>query len=107
MLRNEDPPVKSCEIIRPKCGRTQSSLTGFHISGGSTEGLLGRLAGAAAGGAQREVGGGGTLRLYFGLPCMPVIPRAPPVPEVVIFWNLGVIEYLGVLVEQQKNQDEN
>ena len=38
---------------------------------------------------------------------MPVIPRAPPVPEIEIFWNPGTIEYLGVLVEQQKNQDED
>ncbi len=75
--------------------------------GGSTEGLLGRVAGAAAGGAQREVGGGGTLRLYFGLPCMPVIPRAPSVPEVYVFLEPGRDSVYGVVVLPLKNQHED
>ena len=51
------------------------------ISGGSTEGLLGGwLAQRQA--ALREVMAAGALSTFtLGLPCVPVFPRAPPVPE--------------------------
>ena len=45
------------------------------------------MAGAAAGGAQRDVGGGGTFNLYIGLPCVPVFSRAPHVPQKKFFWK--------------------
>ena len=32
---------KANRVLQSKCGRTQPLLTGFHISGGSTEGSLG------------------------------------------------------------------
>jgi hypothetical protein len=52
-----------------------------HVSGGHTEGSLGRVAGAAAGGAQREVGGGGTVNARSHLPCVPLSFSAHTVPE--------------------------
>jgi hypothetical protein len=52
-----------------------------HVSGGSTEGLLGGwLAQRQA--ALREVMAAGALSTFtLGLPCVPMISRAPSVPE--------------------------
>ena len=57
------------------------------ISGGSTEGLLGGwLAQRQA--ALREVMAAGALSTFtLGLPCVPVISRAPCVPHERISWN--------------------
>ena len=57
------------------------------------------MAGAAAGGAQRSDGGGGTFNLDVGLPCVPVLPRAACVPDRKFFWNQMTIE----LEEQSDN----
>ena len=66
-------------------------LTGFYISGGSTEGSLGGwLAQRQA--ALREVMAAGALSTFtLGLPCVPMISRAPAVPEKRFLWKLGVI----------------
>ena len=60
-------------------------------SGGSTEGLLGgRLAQRQA--ALREGMAAGALSTFtLGLPCVPMISRAPAVPEKRFLWKLGVI----------------
>ena len=44
-----------------------------HVLGGSTEGTLGRLAGAAAGGAQGMLAAGDSVN-FFGLPCRAAFP---------------------------------
>ena len=59
------------------------------------------MTGAAAGGAQRGDGGGGTFQLYLGLPCLPVLSRACPVPRKLFLeprtdWVLGRTRLLWV-----------
>jgi hypothetical protein len=67
-------------------------LTGFYISGGSTEGLLGGwLAQRQA--ALREVMAAGALSTFtLGLPCVPVFYRAACVPKEKFFWKAGTIK---------------
>src|SRR6266550_1645713 len=57
--------AKELENVQSKRGRTQSLLTGFNF-GGSYYRVARRVAGAAAGGAQRCDGGGVTFNLYIG-----------------------------------------
>ena len=63
------------------------------ISGGSTEGSLGRwLAQRQA--ALREVMAAGALPTFtLGLPCVPVLLRAASVPQRRIFWKAATIAY--------------
>ena len=64
-----------------------------HVSEGSTEGSLGGwLAQRQA--ALREVMAAGALSTFtLGLPCVPMISRAPSVPEKDFF---GMLELLGI-----------
>ena len=77
-------------------------LTGFYISGGSTEGSLGGwLAQRQA--ALRELMAAGALSTFtLGLPCVPMISRAPAVPEKRFLWNLSVIELKALHLERRR-----
>jgi hypothetical protein len=80
MLLDNNNRLRFARKSDPKKWETQSSLTGFNF------GWL-KLKGCSAGGwrsgrrRSEEVGGGGTFRLYFGLPCLPRFLRAPSVPR--------------------------
>ena len=70
----------------PKCGRTQSFLTGFAVLGGSTEGLLGgRLAQRRA--ALRGVSAAGARSKFRFVPCVPTLSSALRVPQKEFFGN--------------------
>jgi hypothetical protein len=83
--------IEACRVIQqlqsqkrkvgPKRGRTQPFLAGFQFRRECTEGLLGGwLAQRQA--ALREVMAAGALPTFtLGLPCVPVLTRAPAVPE--------------------------
>ena len=63
------------------------------------------MAGAAAGGAQRDVGGGALSTFTLGLPCMPVFPRAPHVPQKVFLETTSHWLFGQALITQPSSRD--
>jgi len=64
---------RSVSFMAQNAGRP-GQFRRVHVSGGSTEGSLGRLAGAAAGGAQGMLAAGARLTLTLVFRVVPVIP---------------------------------
>ncbi len=72
--------LREMNKVGPKCGRTQSFLTGFQVRGECTEGLLGGWLAQRQAALRGKLAAGAFSTFTLGRPCVPVFSRACAVP---------------------------